>query len=360
MNTQISFQNIETASQPGLEASILVMVKRRVERYLPRVTPDTPAALKVTVEKSRHRDYHRISIELAVSGITLAVREEGQHLLDTVGKAFDELERELLRHVARQRQDEAWRRHEQREELRRLKRAIAAGPPTAVEEFGKVVRDLMPRLQQFVEREMAALRARADLNPGYPTPQDIVDEVLARAFQRLGQRPKDLEPLQWLYKIVHEVLNDEARHSPRERPRDFTLEEQDQGVYQLWRPEEMLRMKDVAPVSEATPEANLEEQDVRAYFHDVLAKMPNNWRRAIWLTQAEGIPVAKVAQMMGTSETELKRWVQLGDDYLRARLREAGYELAPPGKPGVSWFEPTPAVQTGLLEALDDVMQGAQ
>jgi ribosome-associated translation inhibitor RaiA len=268
MNTQISFQNIETASRPGLEASILVMVKRHVERYLARVTPTTPAELQVNVAKSRHRDYYRISIKLVLSGITLAVREEGQHLLDTVGKAFDELERELLRHIARVRQEEAWHRHE--------------------------------------------------------------------------------------------VLNHEARRSPRERPRDFTLEEQDQGVYQLWRPEEMLRMKDVAPVSEATPETSLEEQDVRAYFHDVLAKMPNNWRRAIWLTQAEGIPVAEVAQMMGTSETEIKRWVQLGDDYLRARLREAGYELAPPGKPGGGWFEPTPAVQTGLLDALDDVMQGVK
>jgi RNA polymerase sigma factor (sigma-70 family) len=360
MNTQISFQNIETASRPGLEASILVMVKRHVERYLPRVTPATPAELHVNVEKSRHRDYHRVSVQLAFSGITLAVRQEGQHLLDTVRKAFEELEGELLRHIARLRQEEAWRRHEQREELRRLKRAIAAGPAAAVEEFGKVVRDLMPRLQQFVAREMAALRARADLNPGYPTPQDIVDEVLARAFQRLGQRPKDLEPLQWLYKIGHEVLNDEARHSPRDRPRDVTLREQDQGVYQLWRPEEMRRMRDLAPVSEATPEGDLEQQDVREYFHDVLAKMPNNWRRAIWLTQAEAIPVAKVAQMMGTSETEVKRWVQLGDDYLRARLREAGYELAPPGKPGGAWFEPTPAVQSGLLDALDDVMQGAK
>jgi RNA polymerase sigma factor (sigma-70 family) len=358
MKTQISFDNIEKASQPGLEGSVLVMARRHVERYLSGFLQDS-VELLVHAEKSRHRDYFRVSAKLVLPVATLRAHKESHDVLDALNHIFDQLERDLLRHITLLRQEEAWRRHERRVELQQLKKAIVTQPATAVEAFGKVVRDLLPQLQQFVRREMAALRARGDLNPGYPTPQDIADEVLARAFQRLAQRPPDLDPLQWLYQITHEVLNEEARNSPKERPRDYTLEEQDEGVYRTWRPDEMqLKPRDAAPATDETPEAKLEEQDVRKYFHNALANMPNNWRRAIWLTQAEGIPVAKVARMTGAGEEEVKRWIQLGDEYLRAQLRDAGYEVPPAGQPA-GWFEPTPATESGLLEALDDVMREA-
>lgn len=358
MKTQISFDNIAKASQPGLEGSILVMARRHVVRYLSGFPKDS-VELLVHAEKSRHRNYFRVSAKLVLPVATLTAHKESHDVLDALNHMFDELERDLLRHITLLRQGEAWRRHEQRDELRQLKKAMEAGPATAVEAFGKVVRDLLPQLQQFVRREMAALRARGDLNPGYPSPQDIADAVLARAFRRLAQRPPDMDPLQWLYQIAHEVLNEEARNSPKKRPRDYTIEEQDEGVYRTWRPDEMLvKPKDAAPATDETPEAKLEEQDVRKYFHDVLANMPNNWRRAIWLTQAEGIPPAKVARMMGASEEEVKHWVQLGDEYLRAQLRDAGYEVPAAGQQA-SWFEPAPATESGLLEALDDVMSDA-
>jgi RNA polymerase sigma factor (sigma-70 family) len=358
MKTQISFDNIDKASQPGLEGSILVMAGRHVERYLSGFPQDS-VELPVHAEKSRHRDYFRVSAKLVLPVATLTAHKESHDVLDALNHIFDELERDLLRHIALLRQEEAWHRHEQRDELRQLKKALGAEPSTAVESFGKLVRELLPKLQQFVRREMAALRARGDLNPGYPSPQDIADEVLARAFQRLAQRPPDLDPLQWLYQVTHEVLNEEARNSPKERQRNYTLEEQDEGVYRTWRPDEMLlKPRDAAPATDDTPEAKLEEQDVRKYFHDVLANMPNNWRRAIWLIQAEGIPAAKVARMMGAGEEEVKRWIQLGDEYLRAQLRDAGYEVPPAGQQA-GWFEPAPATESGLLEALDDVMRGA-
>lgn len=86
------------------------------------------------------------------------------------------------------------------------------------------VRTLLPKLQLFVQREVSALRARGDLNPGEPTPQDIVDEVLTRAYQRLGgERPKDVDPLHWLYQLTHEALNDEARKYRKEEGRFLSI-----------------------------------------------------------------------------------------------------------------------------------------
>jgi RNA polymerase sigma factor (sigma-70 family) len=370
MKTQISFHNLEKATHEALEDTINELARRHVERYMVRFPSDT-AELQVHVEKSRHRTYYRVSEQLVLPGATLAARQEGYDLMAAVRKAFDELERELLRHIARLRQDDTWRRKERREELRRLKKAIEATPGTGAEQFGDLVRELLPKLQHFVQRELAALRARGDLNPGYPTPDDIVDEVLARAYQRQGQRPKDLDTLQWLYQLTHEVLGEEVREYAREtgrfvstgskppQPRGYTLDEQDQGVSEFWQPDEMLKLEDVVPVTEETPEEIVGEEELRRYFHDALARMPNNWRRAIWLAQAEGIPLPKVARMMGVSEAEVKRWIQHGDEYLRALLREAGYRPADQGKLP-AYFVPTPATAAlELAEALDDVSKDA-
>jgi DNA-directed RNA polymerase specialized sigma24 family protein/ribosome-associated translation inhibitor RaiA len=371
MKTQIRFHNLEKTSHEGLEDTIHELARGHVGRYLSRFPSDT-VALHVHVEKSRHRNYYRIGTQLAVPGGTLISRQEGYDLMGALRKAFDELEHELLRHISRLRQDDAWHRKERREELRRLTKTIEARPETGAEAFGDQVRALLPQLQNFVQRDVSALRARGDLNPDYPTPQDIVDDVLALAYERFGERPKDIDLLHWLYQLTHEVLNDETRKNLREegrfslvskppRPRDHTLDEQDQGAFEFWKPDEMLSIDNVLPVLEDTPEDKVGEEELRKYFHDVLAKMPNNWRRAIWLAQAEAIPVGRAARMMGASEDEVKRWIQQGDEYLRAQLREAGYKPAEEEGKLPAYFVRTRAAATPeLTQALDDVTKGTQ
>jgi ribosomal subunit interface protein len=370
MKTQISYHNIQPASHQSLEHAINEFGQRRVERYLSkRLDPDT-IELHAHLEKSGHRDYYQVSLQLKVPDATLTSRDEDWDLMVALRKAFDELEREVLKYKGRVKHEAAWRRKERGEAWPRLKKAVDAQPLSA-EAFGGLVKVLLPKLKRYVKREVSALRARGDLDPGYPMPQDIVDEVFARAYQRLDQRPANLAPLHWLYQIAHEVLNDEVRQRRREEarfvsteakpvlPRDYSIDEINQGVYEFWQPDEMLKIEDVTPVSEQTPEEQVSEEEMRKYFHDALARMPTNWRRVMWLTQAEGIPVAKAAGMLHTSEEAVKRWIRQADDYLRAKLEEGGYKPAAEGKLP-SYFVPTPATATPeLAETLDRVTSAA-
>jgi RNA polymerase sigma factor (sigma-70 family) len=362
MNTQISFDNIPRDSQPGLEGSIWELIMRHVQRYESRFPRDS-VELDVYAAKSRHRAMYMARAQLRLPGATFAAHSEGHDVLPTVRELFDELERDLLRHMGRLRAQDQWRRTEERFELRRLRQAIDAFPERRVEAFGELVRILLPQLQRYAQREMAALRERGDLNPDYPSPQDIVDTVLARAYERLDKRAQDLEPVQWLYQIAHEVLRDEVRGTLRDAgaavsalsppPRLHSLDEQDRSVDALWQPDEMLRIDVVAPIAAITPEDTLDEGDLRRVFHRALARMPANWRRAIWLTQAEAIAPPRVAHMLGTTEDQVKRWIGHGDEFLRAHLREAGYELAAQGGAG-AWFSqwPVPAAPD-LAQAFD-------
>jgi hypothetical protein len=56
----------------------------------------------------------------------------------------------------------------------------------------------------------------------------------------------------------------------------------------------------------------------------VLAELPEGWRQAVLLAQAEDLPHAEVARQLGISEEELQRRIEHADAYLRARLRELG------------------------------------
>jgi hypothetical protein len=90
-------------------------------------------------------------------------------------KAFAELERELERHLARMRGEDAWRRKERREISRRLKQSIADQPAIGADTFGALVRPLLPKLERFVRHELSCFRTRGDLESDFPTHQDIVD-----------------------------------------------------------------------------------------------------------------------------------------------------------------------------------------
>jgi ribosomal subunit interface protein len=368
MKTQIVFHNLEQESHQSLERIVHELAKRHLEKYMAGVDPDT-VTLHVHLEKSNRRNYYQVKADLNLPGATLTSREEGWDLMPALRKSFDELERELRQHKERLRKENAWRRNERGEELQRLKKTFQDNPSSGVA-FNDLVTTLLPKLQRYVEREVAALRASGDLNPRYPTPQDVVDEVLVRAYQRLDQRPTNIDPLHWLYQLTHEVLDGEVRQHRREggravsiearppMPRDYTVDELDEGVYEFWQPDEMLKIEDVVPVTEETPEAKVSEEEMRRYFHDALAKMPATWRRAIWLTQAEEIPIRKVAEMMKTSEDEVTRWIQQADEYLRAKLRDAGYKPAEEGKLP-AYLVPTPATATPeLAETLDQVTKG--
>jgi RNA polymerase sigma factor (sigma-70 family) len=366
MKTRIDFHNIEPASHQSLQQAINDLAQRRVARYLERrIDPDT-ILLHVHLAKSAHRDYYQVSLQLSVPGATLTSRIEDWDLQVALRKAFDELETEVLKYTGRIKHEAAWRRKELGEEWPRLKKAVDAQPFRAAW-FNGLVQVLLPQLKRHVKRELSALRARGDLEPDYPMPQDIIDEVLARAYQRIDQRPQDVDPLHWLYQVANEVLSEEITRHRRQvahvasteakpvLPRDYTIDEVDHGVREFWQPAEMLKIEDVRPVSTQTPEEQVSEEEMRKYFHDALASMPANWRRAVWLTQAEGIPVAKVATMLHASEEQVKRWIQQADEYLRARLEEAGYQPADEGKLP-SYFVPTPADATPeLAETLERV-----
>ncbi len=246
------------------------------------------------------------------------------------------------------------------EDLPRLKKALSKQPAAESEAYGKLLRPLLPKLGRFVKHEFSYLRSRGDLTVDYPTAQDVIDEVLVRAYQNLNQRPGKAEPLPWLYRIAHEVLTEAIRQRQTEEERfvsldspppeapDQTIDEQDEATYEYWQPDEMLKLEDMVPISDATPEKTASEDEMRKHLRTALTHLPATWRRAVWLTQAEGMTLGTVAEVLGASVEETRRWIEQADAYLRARLKEVDLQPAKPEQMP-AYFAPVPEEVTPEL-----------
>ncbi|MDN8618093.1 RNA polymerase sigma factor [Variovorax ginsengisoli] len=101
-------------------------------------------------------------------------------------------------------------------------------------------------------------------------------------------------------------------------------EDIDEAVYDYWQPDQVLKLEDAVPIDAPTPEQAVERKELRRVLGQVLAELPDDWRRAVLLTQADNLPRAKVARQLGISEEGLRRRIEHADAYLRARLSELG------------------------------------
>jgi hypothetical protein len=97
----------------------------------------------------------------------------------------------------------------------------------------------------------------------------------------------------------------------------------------------------------------------RRFVDDVLAELPTKWRRALLLAETDDLPLSAVAEQLDASEEEVKRWIDLGNPYLRARLEEMGLGPTESGPPS-PYFVPVAATSTPELEQVFNEITGGE
>ncbi|SOE46968.1 DNA-directed RNA polymerase specialized sigma subunit, sigma24 family [Burkholderia sp. OK233] len=327
MKTAISYRNVSKLSRPDLDGLVGRLVKRHLQQHLSHF-PTELVRLRPTLERTRHRGLSRVRLRLGLPGATLASADESPELDMAIELAIRELERQLERHISHLRHEDSWRRKERRPGLRQLKVTQAGRADAELTRFSELVGPLLPALRRFMQRELAYLQARGDLAPGEPT----VDEALARACERLQQRPRRLEPMQWLYQIAIDLLAEEVTRRQTGDGRWISLEDRlpvqlreqpedgDEIRFEYWQPDEVLRLEDVLPAPDGTPEEAVSAREMRQLATTLLAELPGPWRRAVVLCWLEALPPLAAAQVLGVPVQELERWLMNADAFLKARL----------------------------------------
>jgi RNA polymerase sigma-70 factor (ECF subfamily) len=143
--------------------------------------------------------------------------------------------------------------------------------------------------------------------------EDLTQEVFARACDKLAdlEDPARLEP--WLYRIATNLCRDRFRSASfRHRPASL----------------DAVRDIDDAPGPEPADEGPrldkvLEQREMSTCVQAYLAGLPDTYRAAILLHDAEGMTNPEIASMLGVSLATVKIRIHRAREKLREALRNA-------------------------------------
>src|SRR5262249_23689964 len=155
--------------------------------------------------------------------------------------------------------------------------------------------------------------------------------------------PPRREIRDWLIGLAVKKVEAEVKRSKAERAGVVHIEENipetpptekvstlGDEIMDFFQPDEDLKLEDIIPdMTAPTPEQILESRELQRYINRTLATLPRVWRKAFALHYVEGVSVAEIARMTKGAESEVERHLEYAREYLRQRLREAGFEAPP-------------------------------
>lgn len=337
MKLLVRYQNIAEASHARCEQMLTESTAHYLKRHLKRFLAERVLLRADLAMDAAHPSCH-VRLRLALPRGTLVSAEDGKSIRSALRASFVDLERQIERHLARLRREDIWRRKQRREGLRRLKAATAAATPAESARFDEQVRALLSPLQRFAQRELSYLRARGDLAETDPALDDVVDEVLTRALERLNQAPQVVLSEDELHGLALAVLEAEVARRRSEEGRWVSLEAKatvvparshddiDDAVFEYWQPDELLRMEDVVPDAAISPDEVAAQNEMHEIVGELLSQLPNQWRRTVLLARVDDVPVRNIARLLNTPEGEVRSWLDHADAFLKARLEEDGLQ----------------------------------
>ncbi|MDB5313761.1 MAG: hypothetical protein JWO38_7963 [Gemmataceae bacterium] len=337
-------------------------VKGEVEAYwakkLPRLhkllVPYRPDLQEIRLTVSCHRQTSRRSwyevrgvIHLPTGSLAAAADDEDPRA--AVDRVADTLVAEIKRHKERVRKEYVYKRKTRsRDEL------SAAGPLLdghaaggRREDFFGLLRPLLRFLRDRARRELRVLERAGKLHRGEVTVTDLLDEVLARAWQRFRDRPKHLSLDLWLTDLLHEALEELVKQEPRphasleEKPREDRPDEARREDDQEWwvevlGEEETVRLEDLIPDPGGTDVWDqLEAEEQQNRLLSLLGELPAARRQAFLLHALEDYDPAEIAMLQDRPESEVRADIEAARQMLKDRLLAGGH-AEDAGKPATS------------------------
>jgi RNA polymerase sigma-70 factor (ECF subfamily) len=150
--------------------------------------------------------------------------------------------------------------------------------------------------------------------------EGLVGDTIVRSLERAGQYRGDATVRTWLHQILYHLAIDRARRHTHELSVD--------DVEARWRDEEY--SVDAAAVVERAASA--------AELRDALIHLPQNYRSAVVLHDAEGWPANEVSRVLGISVAAAKQRIRRGRMMLVSALAQGGQRrMANAGVPLSCW-----------------------
>jgi RNA polymerase sigma factor (sigma-70 family) len=340
MSTHLVFNGIDTAEKARVQAYWEKKLPR-LQKLLSHYRPDL-IEIRLTVS---HRGQGPKNAGYELRGVihlptgTLAAEADDEDPLVAVDRIADALVAEIKRHKERVRHDFVYKRKSRdRADL------SAAGPMLQRdadegrrEGFFRLLRPHLRFLRGYARRELRALESQGLLHRREATVDDLLDEVVALAWERFANRPRHMSLDLWLTDLLHDTLERWIKEEPR---RHLSLEEKasktmpdevpqpDESEWwaELLGEEENLRLGDLIPDTESTASWDqLGEEEQEARLQKLLADLSPAQRQAFLLHALEDYNTAEIAMLQDRPEEPVKADIEAARKLLRDRLLAGGH-----------------------------------
>jgi RNA polymerase sigma factor (sigma-70 family) len=328
MNVHVSYKVHKT---PDIEKEINQQIEKLRKRL--QVFRAELVHLKAIVEEHPSHDGIQISLNLRLPSGQLAAQKNATSAASAIKSAFDELTQQITRHKELLRSSHKWnRRRREPSELPGpgvpFEQTLAAvRPPTiSAEDVRSYVDANLSRLQRFVDRELYFRHADQDLPDGDVSPEEVLDEVVARALGN-DDRPEKLALEPWLYRLAMQAMDDlctapdesTSIHLEDSR-RPQNVQASDEAVLQYHQPDEgWTRESAIADRRVATPEQTAYSDEIVALVQGALHGTDRTDREAFLLYAIEGFSLDEIAAITGRHTEAVRDSV----DRARERVRNA-------------------------------------
>ncbi|PPB81486.1 RNA polymerase sigma factor (sigma-70 family) [Albidovulum inexpectatum] len=335
MKTITAFRNLDSHGElraPEVIAEEIRQIEPRLERFRPELV-----RLEATVTQTRGKKRIHASLRLQLPSGVIAAQEEGFEVEPVLRKAFADLRKRLERHLAHLRHEPEFKRPARRARLGELlppARDAAEAQRRAL--YFDLIEEHLDAVYDAVRRELTYLEASGRVPAGRLTVRGLVDAVILNGLETFEDRPTEFSVGDWLMKIAHRTILEEARaarravpedaepleEAPREPAQDPT--ESDQEMFEFYQPDDALLLEElIADPESEDPETTLVEHETSVQLHRAMADMPALWRKVVERLDIEGDTPQQVAAFLDIEEDEVKRIADAAHDFLRQRLSEA-------------------------------------
>jgi RNA polymerase sigma-70 factor (ECF subfamily) len=160
-------------------------------------------------------------------------------------------------------------------------------------EFWSLVNPLLGELSDAARRELRYLTALGDVAPDAITPEELVDEVLATAWEHRPRKPDGVEVKAWLLALMYQRLD------------GLNAENGDEAVEELHLPND--EIEEIIPDPGPTPE------EIVLVLEEEPLLLDQSSRRVLVMHDVYGISARQIGAIMGKPPREI------AVDLIRAR-----------------------------------------
>lgn len=305
----------------------------KLNKHLQVFRPDL-VHIKGIVEESSAREGCIVSLNLRLPSGQMAAQEKSPTAAAAIRAAFDGLTEQLKHHKQVLRSKHKWMRHRDTDrrdaDIASFESTIAVVRPETVSplDIAGYIDVNLPRLQRFVERQIAFRESLGELLPDQIAPDDVVAEAIATALGDELEKPERMKIEPWLYRLAMEAIDriavseGDAADVPLERRhRVQNVQASDEARLQFHQPDDRLLEEDTIADGHAdNPEQVTARQELIKLVQAALRDARRSDREIFILHAIEGFGLEEIAAITNHTLEEVRGSVRKARQHLQRAL----------------------------------------